>query len=845
MPQRRAAADSRNRIAPRIDRSVDHAVERLESRTLMARTPGIDISHWQGAKTVAQLTQTYNDGKRFMFHKATEGTDYLDPNAAGNIANARTAGLLVGVYHFARPDTNSAVTEANWFISQATQWATTSYLRPVLDLEDGASLSPAALSTWVNTWCTTVQNALGIDPIIYTNTNYATNELDSSVNTHPLWLANWQTSMYGDPITGTGNPPDGVWNGWKFWQYDDSGTVAGFSSPIDVDVYNGDLLSLQQNFIIGTVPAKPATPSPANGATGVNRNGLVLNWADSANATSYDVYLDGVLQTNVATSQWTPPTLSQGAHNWQIAAKNAAGTVLGDLWTFNVAPLGVPSLPANPFPANNAIVTSTPITLDWDDSTNATSYQIWSGASLVGTTTTSQFGPISPLEGNRPWKIVALNAENSSTGPQWTFTVDKTPPTATYGNQTPTTGATTFNFTVAYADAFTSVDTSTFDNSDVTVTGPNGFSANATYISRVGNVATYQIAAPGGTWNPADAGLYTVSQNGSQVSDTAGWSRPAGAIGTFTAAMPYAYVTGSTLHIEFPAAPNNVIIGSDGNGNTTTDENGSVLSFATNSFSDVVVHGTSGDDSVTLSATLSKPITFDGQTGQDTLTLASGVTHIFASDAGALCSDLTIVSATGASAFFNATQHLGALIVDGNATITEGGAKVLVLGELTVSGTLDVYDNDIIVNYTGASPLGSWNGSEYDGINGLIHSGSNGGLWEGIGIRSSSAASAGGLTVVAAGEASQVLGVGAGATDLWNGETVDSTTVIIKYTFSGDADLNGELNGDDYFYIDSHVLQSGTVFGFNVGDFDLNGEINGDDYFLLDAYILQASGQVL
>ena len=74
-----------------------------------------------------------------------------------------------------------------------------------------------------------------------------------------------------------------------------------------------------------------------------------------------------------------------------------------------------------------------------------------------------------------------------------------------------------------------------------------------------------------------------------------------------------------------------------------------------------------------------------------------------------------------------------------------------------------------------------------------------------------------------------------GPTQLWNGETVDATTVLVKYTWGGDANLDGTLNGDDYFAIDSHFNQAGSVFGYLNGDFNYDGDINGDDYFIIDS----------
>ena len=50
---------------------------------------------------------------------------------------------------------------------------------------------------------------------------------NSTVNIHDLWIANWNMSSYGQPVTGTGNPPIGVWSAggasnWDFWQYSGS-----------------------------------------------------------------------------------------------------------------------------------------------------------------------------------------------------------------------------------------------------------------------------------------------------------------------------------------------------------------------------------------------------------------------------------------------------------------------------------------------------------------------------------------------------------------------------------------------------------------------------------------------
>src|SRR5439155_11319658 len=72
------------------------------------------------------------------------------------------------------------------------------------------------------------------------------------------------------------------------------------------------------------------------------------------------------------------------------------------------------------------------------------------------------------------------------------------------------------------------------------------------------------------------------------------------------------------------------------------------------------------------------------------------------------------------------------------------------------------------------------------------------------------------------------------------GLSVSPGDQLVMYTWGGDANLDGTLNGDDYFRIDSHVSQSGSVFGYHNGDFNYDGLINGDDYFIIDSNIATA-----
>jgi hypothetical protein len=133
------------------------------------------------------------------------------------------------------------------------------------------------------------------------------------------------------------------------------------------------------------------------------------------------------------------------------------------------------------------------------------------------------------------------------------------------------------------------------------------------------------------------------------------------------------------------------------------------------------------------------------------------------------------------------------------------------------------------------TPVGSWTGSAYDGVTGLVASGRGDGSWNGGGITTSSAN--GKLTGLGVAAASDVLGIANGDAGTWNGQTVTGSDTLVMYTYGGDANLDGKINIDDYGRIDSNVGFNGTVHGWYNGDFNYDGSINIDDYGIIDSNI--------
>jgi hypothetical protein len=151
---------------------------------------------------------------------------------------------------------------------------------------------------------------------------------------------------------------------------------------------------------------------------------------------------------------------------------------------------------------------------------------------------------------------------------------------------------------------------------------------------------------------------------------------------------------------------------------------------------------------------------------------------------------------------------------------TNSGTSRVTTLAVNVGAALDVTNNNTIV--TGGA-VGTWNGSAYSGITGLVAS-----------ARITSTAPAyGDLTALGVARAGDV-----GRTS-FAGLTVNASDLLLMYTYAGDANLDGKINIDDYGRIDGNVGQSGSVFGWSKGDFNYDGKINIDDYGIIDGNINQ------
>jgi len=126
-------------------------------------------------------------------------------------------------------------------------------------------------------------------------------------------------------------------------------------------------------------------------------------------------------------------------------------------------------------------------------------------------------------------------------------------------------------------------------------------------------------------------------------------------------------------------------------------------------------------------------------------------------------------------------------------------------------------------------------------LSNLVLSAMNGGAnrWNGPGLTSSIAKNdTKGFTTLAV--LNNDDGQGKALLHSFGGTVVGANSVLVKYTWNGDANLDGVINADDYFLIDSgYITQEG---GWYNGDFNYDGVVNADDYFLIDSAFIGQEG---
>jgi lysozyme len=183
----------------------------------------IDVSVHQGSINWEAVAA---DGVQGVLIKATEGVGFQDANLTPNAEGAAAAGIKVGYYHYARPETgNTALAEVSSFLAAIDGLPVS--LPLVLDVEDKASqLGAAKLTDWAYTWLTEVQIRSGHRVMLYTGASFARSYLGSKLAEFPLWVAHYGATT---PMANS------TWDKWAVFQYSETGKVSGIAGNVDMN----------------------------------------------------------------------------------------------------------------------------------------------------------------------------------------------------------------------------------------------------------------------------------------------------------------------------------------------------------------------------------------------------------------------------------------------------------------------------------------------------------------------------------------------------------------------------------------------------------------------------------
>ena len=192
---------------------------------------GIDVSSHQG---VIDWPSVAGDGISYAIIQAgyrgySDGALSEDEQFRANLSGAKAAGLETGIYFFSQAVNEDEAREEARFVLELLagetlelpvyyDWERVESAPARTDEVDGDTVTACAKA-----FCETVE-AGGYEAGVYFNQNYVYTLIDlAQLLDYPLWMAQYQTA------------PDFFYH-FTCWQYTDSGTVAGISGPVDLDI---------------------------------------------------------------------------------------------------------------------------------------------------------------------------------------------------------------------------------------------------------------------------------------------------------------------------------------------------------------------------------------------------------------------------------------------------------------------------------------------------------------------------------------------------------------------------------------------------------------------------------
>lgn len=184
---------------------------------------GVDVSSHNGMINMDALARS---GISFIFMKASEGSEFRDPNFALNYMKAEHAGLKRGAYHYFRFDRDGVEQALNVLGAMAGRPLE---LGIAIDVEEHGNATGVPTDS-IRQRLQDMTDFLilkGHRVMFYSNRRDYERYLSDDFRGFPLWICSFEekNASAGD---------------WTFWQYDHRGSLPGVRGDIDLNVFSGD-----------------------------------------------------------------------------------------------------------------------------------------------------------------------------------------------------------------------------------------------------------------------------------------------------------------------------------------------------------------------------------------------------------------------------------------------------------------------------------------------------------------------------------------------------------------------------------------------------------------------------
>lgn len=198
--------------------------QRYECEDTCTHVHGIDISHYQGE--VFWETIGENTKMAYVYIKATEGGDRIDPRYEENLLMAHNHGLKVGSYHFYRPKTPQETQLSN-FVLQCKP--SEQDLIPMIDVETTAGLPTEEFCDSLFKFLELIEQTYRQRPLIYTGANFYNKHLAEKLDRYLIMIA-----QYSEREPQLVDERD-----ITMWQYTGKGHLNGIKGYVDKSRFMG------------------------------------------------------------------------------------------------------------------------------------------------------------------------------------------------------------------------------------------------------------------------------------------------------------------------------------------------------------------------------------------------------------------------------------------------------------------------------------------------------------------------------------------------------------------------------------------------------------------------------